>query len=443
MERLFSPCTRSHDIFATQSRLVHPGVLQELNLDVSTEEFLSTERAFAYADLYAMLEGDTVVWLTPHAAVARAGRKVVNYWGELEGSCRFCFSADEKCRVALARSPEHLLEICDVVLRLLAASVVHSVILHKYGSRDGALINAPTLAYLMEQCQSLKVLTLENVEALDEDQIRVLGAYSRPGLEIELIRCKLTSDGSSALAEVLGRDKGPTKLYFCEIDNSVLADGLRGISRLKSLTPRPSGNYDDGNRQVLAIAGALKENKGLVDLHLWYHFMMSDETWNAMCDSLKTHPTLQVLDLRSMVRVPMAPAVLTPQVQALVDMLKGNMSIHTIHVHDRYSEHKLFRGSVIPYLETNKLRPRVRAIQKTRSIMYRAKVLGRALVSARTDANSFWMLLLGNPEVAFPSTTAAAANLPTPAAAAATTSTAYIGAVVTASVMPALTTGTS
>jgi hypothetical protein len=39
-------------------------------------------------------------------------------------------------------------------------------------------------------------------------------------------------------------------------------------------------------------------------------------------------------------------------------------------------------------------------------------VLGRALLAARTDANSIWMLLSANPEVAFPST---AANLPTPA----------------------------
>ena len=48
--------------------------------------------------------------------------------------------------------------------------------------------------------------------------------------------------------------------------------------------------------------------------------------------------------------------------------------------------------------------------------MYRAKVLGRALLSARIDANSFWMLLSGNAEVAFPSTNATttlAANLPT------------------------------
>jgi hypothetical protein len=136
---------------------------------------------------------------------------------------------------------------------------------------------------------------------------------------------------------------------------------------------------------------------------------------------------------------PLAPAVLKSRMQALLDMLKVNMSIHTISVHEDYSQHEFFRRSIVPYLETNKLRPRVLAIQKTRPIAYRTKVLGRALLATRADANRFWILLLGNADVAFPSRTvtiAAAANLPTPATA---TSTANIAAVAS-SVMSTLTT---
>jgi hypothetical protein len=61
--------------------------------------------------------------------------------------------------------------------------------------------------------------------------------------------------------------------------------------------------------------------------------------------------------------------------------------------------------------------------------MYRAKVLGHALLAVRTDPNRFWMLLSGNPEIDLPSTattTAAAVRLPTPAAAAAATFTANV-----------------
>jgi hypothetical protein len=89
-----------------------------------------------------------------------------------------------------------------------------------------------------------------------------------------------------------------------------------------------------------------------------------------------------------------------------VDMLKVNMSIHNIHLDSHPSQHELFRELGMPYLRTNKLRPRLLAIQKTCPIAYRAGVLGRALFAVRADPNRFWMLLSGNPEVAFPPTTA-------------------------------------
>jgi hypothetical protein len=384
-----------------------------MSLDVSTEELLSAEKAFTYLDLHAVLNSEdqnTIAWLTPHAAVMR--ESVVCYWIQLDTPCCFSFSVDGKDMIALARSAEHLSEICDVVLRLLAASVVHSVILDNFESLDGVWIRAPTLAYMIEQCRSLKAVTLRYL-ALDENHCRVLGAYSRPDLDIELHSCKLTIDGTSALAEILRGNQGPTKLEHCNIDYSVLADGLRGNRRLKSLRP-----YMLSRCAFLAIAGALKENKGLVDVNLSYHFKMSEVTWDAVCDSLKTHPTLEVLHLWPVWDASFASAAFKYRIQALVDMLKVNTSIHTISLDSRCSGHKRFRRLVIPYLETNRLRPRVRAIQQTRPITYRAKVLGRALMSARTDANRFWMLLSGNAEVAFPSATATAtlaANTPTPA----------------------------
>jgi hypothetical protein len=185
MERLFSPCTRYRYIAESQGFRDHPEDLQELNLDVSTEAFLSAKRAFTYANLYAMLGNrNTVLWLTPHAAVARTGGRWVNFWGDfVDDSFRYCFTVDGGEEIIVnAFSPEHQLEICDVVVRLLAASAVHSVVLRKWGSRGGALINAARLVYLMEQCQRLKVLKLQNLESLDENHCHALEAYSRPGV---------------------------------------------------------------------------------------------------------------------------------------------------------------------------------------------------------------------------------------------------------------------
>jgi hypothetical protein len=239
MERMFSPCTRyresrsRREAFRAKALSINlwfrgrRDFLQKLNLDLSTEELLSAEWAFTYADLCAMLNGETIAWLTAHASITHGNTRALRSWGQLDESCSFSFIADGKILVAMARSPERLLEICDVVLRLLAASVVHSVILSDWSFPDGALINAATLAHMMEQCQCLKTLSLDGLKSLQEDHIRVIGAYSRPDLEINLYCCKLTSAGASALAEVLGRNQGPTLLNRCGIDYSVLADGLR------------------------------------------------------------------------------------------------------------------------------------------------------------------------------------------------------------------------
>jgi hypothetical protein len=92
----------------------------------------------------------------------------------------------------------------------------------------------------------------------------VLGAFSRPDLDIVLYHCKITSAGARASAEVLGRNQGPTKLYCCFIDNLILADGLRGNSRLKFLTPFIAGSGEVGNREVVTIRTPSEITKDLL-----------------------------------------------------------------------------------------------------------------------------------------------------------------------------------
>jgi hypothetical protein len=449
MERLFSPCTRYRDIIESREGRLPPVFrstipeLQELNLDVSLEELLSAQRAaqllsdqraFRYADFYLMLGNeDTIAWLTPHASVVRTGgiaSRLCSY--NLPGDYKFSFNVNGKELSVVARSSEALSEIVDVVRRLLVAnntSFVDRLDFSTAGKPGEGFFDAPSFADLMEQCQSLKTLTLFGLSSLQEDHFRVLEDFSKPGLEIGLHQCRIAGAAAAVLAQVLNSNHGPTKLDCCDIDNFVLSDGLRGNSRLKSLSPRISRSLEDGNRELLAITGALRENKGLVRLDLSYDYM-TFETWGAICDSLKTHPTLEVLYLRT-TEIPLAAAELKSRIQALLEMLKVNTSIQTILLSYRYSQHEIFRGSVIPYLETNRFRPRVRAIQKTRPIPYRAKILGRALLAVRADPNRFWMLLSGNAEVAFPSTTATitpATNLPTPTIGAASANAAAIAA---------------
>jgi hypothetical protein len=390
---------------------------------------------------------NTVLWLTPHTAVTPKDGHAI-FWYDVRFSFsyyyRFSFIVDGQHISAMARSSQALSEIVDVVRRLLLTNAreVRELELTNVDHSSDVFFNAPSFAYLVEQCQSLKYLTLSGID-LDEDHIRVLGAYSRPDIKIKLISCTFIRAATSALVQLLGRNQGPTNLFFCNIDSLVVTDGLRGNSRLKNFTPCLSFNHrEDVNRVVLTLAGALRENKGLVHLDLTSYWSMSENTWDVLCDSLKTHPTLQVLILLSnnsyarprrglrtgwdFVPLP-APAHLKVRIQSLVDMMKVNTLIHTIHLGGYDTEHELYRGSIVPYLKTNRFRPCARAIQKARPIAYRAKVLGRALLAARTDPNRLWMLLSGNAEITFPST-AATTNTPATTTAAAPSNAAAVAA---------------
>jgi hypothetical protein len=77
-------------------------------MDVSTDELLSAERAFTYADLYAIWKPNIpVVWLTPHAAVVR-GVKVYRYPWDHPNVVPLLRRRREN-NMRLVRSHEHLL----------------------------------------------------------------------------------------------------------------------------------------------------------------------------------------------------------------------------------------------------------------------------------------------------------------------------------------------
>jgi hypothetical protein len=171
--------------------------------------------------------------------------------------------------IVLARSVAALFEIVAAVRRLLLAraSEVYHLNLDNAGSLDETFFSAASLAHLMEQCQNLKALRLKHI-ALDEDRFRMLGDFSKPGLEIKVKTRQVAGAAAKVLVHILGCDQGPTKLASCDIGKFVLGDGLRGNSRLKSLRLPTFSHSEDGNPDILVIAGASIQNKGLVDFDL-------------------------------------------------------------------------------------------------------------------------------------------------------------------------------
>jgi mevalonate pyrophosphate decarboxylase len=87
---------------------------------------------------------DTLVKLTPHVSIARQGAR-----GSYSSPFRFTIHTDTAYTNGIVASScyvEELIKVWDVVLRLLAASNVHSVHLDWRNYGDGGLNNAPTTA---------------------------------------------------------------------------------------------------------------------------------------------------------------------------------------------------------------------------------------------------------------------------------------------------------
>jgi hypothetical protein len=163
--------------------------------------------------LYAILGNeDTVVFLTPQAFVVRADGTAYclrsNYY-------RFQLDVDGQQITAMARSSEAFSEIVDVVLPpLLMANVseIHELELRNVRRHGVASYDVPIFVHLVVQFKSLKFLTLERM-TLDEDDCRVLGNIS--GKNLELKGCIIEDAAAETLAEVLGRNQGPTRLDYC------------------------------------------------------------------------------------------------------------------------------------------------------------------------------------------------------------------------------------
>jgi hypothetical protein len=131
---------------------------------------------------------------------------------------------------------------------------------------------------------------------LNEEQIRALATTEfRPDVEVILHYCSLSNGNGcqAAFVECLQGNRGPTQLISCTTDWHVLAAALEGNSRVTTL--RLDSETGDAGKGV--IFSSLAVNKGLVKLDLNSR-SVSEENWTILCQSLKGHPTLTLLDLR-------------------------------------------------------------------------------------------------------------------------------------------------
>jgi hypothetical protein len=213
--------------------------------------------------------------------------------------------------------------------------------------------------------------------------------------------CRLADNAADAFVECLRSDRGPAELHYCDIESHVLASALAGDSRVTRFEPTSVRN-DDADMAILATA--LANNRGLVELNLQRHPII-DDNWTVLCESLKAHPSLTSLNLRS--TAPLSPAgsgrrtVLTDdqkthRTRLLAEMLKENTVLHTIAQLEKEWDQEIYTEEIHPHLETNLYRPRVLSVKKTNERPFREKVLGWALDSVKSSPNLVWMFLSEN-----------------------------------------------
>ena len=409
IEELFAPATRYRVLYNTKnfdSEQALPLDFNEVELATSCEDLFMTE--CTWEDFCALVRNNSIVWM---------GDYIFVQFGNF--STDFAFASQRPLTIRMGKSfgkdpleirvlagYDGVSHVCECLLQLLASSAQTTEV--RLTGQGALPISASALQKFQQQTRNLQQLSLWCFTLL-EDQCRALAATpaiinkGRP-LEIELFYCKLYDAGATeALVEAIRHNRGPTKLERCEIDTRLLADALRGNTSVKALTLRCSyGNAAKDLVAIRALVQGLEQNCGLVRLDL-SNRVVNDENWKALCKSVKAHPTLEVLGLRTTTSATerQAPDFKTTRKNRMLDleeMLTVNTLMHTIELGSTECEKSLLQNFVQPRLKRNLYQPRLSAM-KTCDSLLRAKLLGRALESKQDSPDVLWMFLSQNVDI--------------------------------------------
>jgi hypothetical protein len=424
MEGYVAPTMRYVDLYSEMPGYREPlnEELSEVELTVDWEEFViqSAGGVTWNEDFLSFCEG-RIIWLTPDVFITveesyAATGFDIDYQYLFAVKDVFTSWMDAKDFKIYSKSTAHATTaIFDGIFRLLATSNVASLCLSCHDGSSLVVspnnsevetsglilfpVPGPVLSrYLIAQqsATSLKTLRLEDM-TLDEHHCIALESNDRMDLDIEFSNCKLTDDGTLAFLKSQRRNKGPERLLNCKMNVAVLAEAVRGNRSLKSL--KPCGELDDDQlspEDFETLAQALRENEGLVTLDIAGQPII-EESWRILLKAIKSHPSLQVLDLHltpSSRR--MSAESKMERMLAIVEMLETNTVILTIHMLLHECDKQVLHDSINPRLQLNLYRLRIRAIKEVAPGVLRSKLLGCALGKVSNNVNLLWLILREN-----------------------------------------------
>ena len=199
--------------------------------------------------------------------------------------------------------------VCDLLLQsLIGCKIIETVIL-EYGrdSPDHSAfpLSGPALSRFLTQRSDIPDIKLVSFE-LDEEHCRASVATEnvKEDVNITLKHCHLTEAGERLLFDGIRRNLGPTSLQSCCFNTQLLADALRGNTRIKRFRCQCDHRLTDENvsftdDNFLFLLRALAENLGIEKLVLKC-INITDESWDAMCQSLANHPATLLIVLPMM-----------------------------------------------------------------------------------------------------------------------------------------------
>lgn len=232
----------------------------------------------------------------------------------------------------------------------------------------------------------------------DEQQCRALAAGSGNNTNLALPDCEL-NDGGRALVNAVRSDQGPFGLRFelelFSVQNfQGFSSAIGGNTRLKELY---IDNYPC-DCKLKTLTFGFSQNRALTKLCVKH--IDDYEDWQCVLESLHYHPSLRYLNLATREYIfQTGMEMLTQRALLVKEMLETNVVLEEFHTFDYNSAARgrdylaytvdeiIFEKKILPRLEVNKFRPRVRAIKEEPNLRLRAGLLGRSLHKVNTHRN--------------------------------------------------------
>ena len=317
---------------------------------------------------------------------------------------------------ALPSSRMQATNICNALLQLLVRSQPSQVRLKSLWYEHPPNISGPAIQMLLEQCPDLELLAFMDA-TLDETQCRALAAASPSAttgkLDIRFHDCRVLHPSSTAALAALFRNNNSNNQggqvhyhldHFQSEDWRVLAESLRGNTSVKTIV-QPAGRLAERmleNDEFRVLAEALGANQGLLKFYPRGQ-LINDENWTVMCQSLRSHPTLETLDLSGtfcdLNAGIMSNASKAHRCNCIVDLLRSNTILRSIHLTREERDETIWSETILPHLQTRKVQLLVLKIKVVADQPSRFKLFGRALDSVKTKPYLSYLFLSGNVDI--------------------------------------------